>query len=222
MSKPTEIRRAAVIGAGTMGGGIAMCFANAGIPVTIVETDSEALDRGLDTVARNYRSAAARGGLARGRGRAPHRACMRGTTDLAAVADADIVIEAVFEDMASRSRCSPSSTASPSRARCSRPTPPISTSMRSRAVTARPDAVVGMHFFSPANVMRLLEVVRGADDLAGGARDRDRGRAQDRQDPGGGRRLPRLRRQPHAPRPLGRGRAPAARRRAAAGRSTRR
>src|SRR5215831_17984662 len=93
-----DIKRAAVIGAGTMGGGIAMCFANARIPVTVVETSDKALARGLDTVTRNYRNTAARGGLAADEMDARIRR-ITGTTELAAVADADIVIEAVFEDM---------------------------------------------------------------------------------------------------------------------------
>src|SRR5262249_39614942 len=96
--KVHDVKRAAVIGAGTMGGGIAMCFANAGIPVTVVETGDEALARGLDIVARNYRNTAARGGLAPGEMEA-RIGRITGTTDLAAVADADLVIEAVFEDM---------------------------------------------------------------------------------------------------------------------------
>ena len=97
--KPYDILRAAVIGAGTMGGGIAICFANAGIPVRVVEANGEALAHGLGAVATNYRSAAARGGLAANEVEA-RLARIAGTTDLAAVADADMVIEAVFEDMA--------------------------------------------------------------------------------------------------------------------------
>src|SRR5262249_32386049 len=96
--KAHDIKKAAVIGAGTMGGGIAMCFANAGIPVTVVETGAEVLARGLDTVKRNYRNTAARGGLAADEMEA-RIARITGTTDVAAVADADIVVEAVFEDM---------------------------------------------------------------------------------------------------------------------------
>src|SRR5260370_15964563 len=96
--KAHEIKRAAVIGAGTMGGGIAMCFANAGIPVTVVETGAEALSRGVDTVTRNYRNTAARGGLGTQEMEA-RIARITGTTDLAAGAGAGIVGEAVFEDM---------------------------------------------------------------------------------------------------------------------------
>jgi 3-hydroxyacyl-CoA dehydrogenase len=159
--KAHDVKRAAVIGAGTMGGGIAMCFANAGIPVTVVDTGAEALARGLDVVARNYRNTAARGGLAADEMEA-RLGRIAGTTDLAAVADADIVIEAVFEDMGVKQEVF---------GRLDRVVKPgaviasntsyLDIDVLARG-TARPQAVVGMHFFSPANVMRLLEVVRGA------------------------------------------------------------
>ncbi len=159
--KAHEIKRAAVIGAGTMGGGIAMCFANAGIPVTVVETGAEALSRGLDTVTRNYRNTAARGGLGTAEMEA-RIARITGTTDLAAVADADIVVEAVFEDMGVKQdvfgrldRIVKSGAVIASN------TSYLDIDAIARS-TARPQAVLGMHFFSPANVMRLLEVVRGA------------------------------------------------------------
>jgi 3-hydroxyacyl-CoA dehydrogenase len=160
-AKAHDVKKAAVIGAGTMGGGIAMCFANAGIPVAVVETGDEALARGLDTVRRNYHNTAARGGLAVDEMEA-RIGRIAGTTNLAAVADADIVIEAVFEDMDVKQEVF---------GRLDRIVKPgaviasntsyldIDALARS---TARPQAVVGMHFFSPANVMRLLEVVRGA------------------------------------------------------------
>ena len=156
-----DIKRAAVIGAGTMGGGIAMCFANARIPVTVVETSDAALARGLDTVMRNYRNTAARGGLAADEMEARIRR-ITGTTDLAAVADADIVIEAVFEDMGVKQEVFGRLD------RIVKPDAVIASNTSYLDIdalarsTARPQAVVGMHFFSPANVMRLLEVVRGA------------------------------------------------------------
>jgi 3-hydroxyacyl-CoA dehydrogenase len=159
--KAHDIRRAAVIGAGTMGGGIAMCFANAGIPVTVVETGAEALSRGLDAVTRNYRNTAARGGLGTQEMEA-RIARITGTTDLAAVADADLVVEAVFEDMAVKQdvfgrldRIVKAGAVIASN------TSYLDIDALARS-TARPQAVLGMHFFSPANVMRLLEVVRGA------------------------------------------------------------
>ena len=159
--KPRNIVRAAVMGAGTMGGGIAMCFANAGIPVTVVEANAEALARGLDAVARNYRSASARGGLTVDEVEA-RLARIAGTTDLAAVADADIVIEAVFEDMAVKQQVFGALD------RIVKPGAVLATNTSYLDIdalargTSRPDAVVGVHFFSPANIMRLLEVVRGA------------------------------------------------------------
>jgi 3-hydroxyacyl-CoA dehydrogenase len=109
--KPREIKRAAVIGAGTMGGGISMCFANAGIPVTVVESSADALKAGLGKIEKNYRATAARGGLT------PEdvdkrMALIKGVVDIEATADADMVIEAVFEKCRSRKRCSASSTAS--------------------------------------------------------------------------------------------------------------
>jgi 3-hydroxyacyl-CoA dehydrogenase len=156
-----DVKRAAVIGAGTMGGGIAMCFANAGIPVTVVETGEEALARGLDTVTRNYRNTASRGGLAPGELEA-RIGRITGTTDLAAVADADIVVEAVFEDMGVKQD------AFGRLDRIVKPGAVIASNTSYLDIdalarsTTRPQAVLGMHFFSPANVMRLLEVVRGA------------------------------------------------------------
>jgi 3-hydroxyacyl-CoA dehydrogenase len=159
--KPRNIVRAAVMGAGTMGGGIAMCFANAGIPVTVVEANAEALARGLDAVARNYRSASARGGLTVDEVEA-RLARIAGTTDLAAVADADIVIEAVFEDMAVKQQVFGALD------RIVKPGAVLATNTSYLDIdalargTSRPDAVLGVHFFSPANIMRLLEVVRGA------------------------------------------------------------
>jgi 3-hydroxyacyl-CoA dehydrogenase len=160
-AKAHDIKQAAVIGAGTMGGGIAMCFANAGIPVTVVETGAEALSRGLDTVTRNYRNTAARGGLATQEMEA-RIARITGTTDLAAAADADIVVEAVFEDMGVKQdvfgrldRIVKAGAVIASN------TSYLDIDALARS-TARPQAVLGMHFFSPANVMRLLEVVRGA------------------------------------------------------------
>jgi 3-hydroxyacyl-CoA dehydrogenase len=160
-TKPREIKRAAIIGAGTMGGGIAMCFANAGIPVTVVEMSADALKRGLDTIARNYKSTAARGGLK------PEEAERRtgliaGATDMAAVADADIVIEAVFETMdVKRQVFSALDKAARPDAVLASNTSYLDVNEIARA-TARPNRVVGMHFFSPANLMRALEVVRGA------------------------------------------------------------
>src|SRR5262245_7454989 len=156
-----EIRQAAVIGAGTMGGGIAMNFANVGIPVTVVEVTQEALDRGLGIVRKNYENTAARGRLT-AQDVEQRMGLITGTTDLSAVADADIIIEAVFEDMPVKKEVF---------ARLDKIAPPdavLATNTSTldvneiAAATSRPESVIGMHFFSPANVMRLLENVRGA------------------------------------------------------------
>ena len=159
--KGVEVKRAAVIGAGTMGGGIAMCFANAGIPVTIIEASAEALRNGLDKVEKNYAATVARGGLSAAE--KDHRlALVASSVDMAAIADADMIIEAVFEEMELKRRIFADLD------RLAKPGAVLATNTSYLDVneiaraTRRPEAVVGMHFFSPANVMRLLEIVRGA------------------------------------------------------------
>ena len=128
------IKKVGVIGAGTMGGGIAMNFLNAGIPVTIVETAQEALDRGLGTIRRNYENTAKKGRLTQADVET-RMGLLSPSLDLDALADCDLVIEAVFENMDDQEGgVRASSTRSPSRARSSPPTPPISTSTRSRRV----------------------------------------------------------------------------------------
>ena len=152
-----DVQRVGVLGAGTMGGGIAMNFANVGIPVTIVERDQASLDRGLGVVRNNY---------ARSRSTTPEQVEQRmelltGSTDQADFADCDLVIEAVFEDMdlkrsvfAELDRiCQPGALLASN-------TSYLDVDEIASA-TSRPESVIGMHFFSPANVMRLLEVVRG-------------------------------------------------------------
>jgi 3-hydroxyacyl-CoA dehydrogenase len=161
-STPTRpVKRAAVIGAGTMGGGIAMNFANAGIPVTVVEVSQEALDRGLGVCRKNYETTAARGRLTAADVE-KRMGLIQGTTDWGRIADADIVIEAVFEEMGLKKEVF---------ARLdgiARKDAVLATNTSTldvdqiAAATKRPESVCGMHFFSPANVMRLLEVVRGA------------------------------------------------------------
>jgi 3-hydroxyacyl-CoA dehydrogenase len=161
-TRPREIKRAAVIGAGTMGGGISMCFANAGIPVTIVETSREALDRGLATVKRNYENTVKRGGLSAD-DMERRLKLMTGTTDLDAIRDADIVVEAVFEEMDLKKQVfgKLDKLAQPNAVLATN-TSYLNVNEIAKA-TARPPSVLGMHFFSPANVMRLLEIVRGAE-----------------------------------------------------------
>ncbi len=157
--KPRKVERAAIIGAGTMGSGIAISFANAGIPVSIIDLAPEALQRGLDTVAKTYRGALARGGLTQEQ--MDHRlGLIKGATDLAAIADADLVIEAVFEDMEIKRKLFADLD------RLAKPGAVLATNTSYLDVnaiaqaTGRPQDVLGLHFFSPANIMRLVEVVR--------------------------------------------------------------
>ncbi|MEJ7801067.1 MAG: 3-hydroxyacyl-CoA dehydrogenase NAD-binding domain-containing protein, partial [Ilumatobacter sp.] len=152
-----EIERCGVLGAGTMGGGIAMNFANVGIPVTIVERDQAALDQGLAVVRKNYE---------RSRSSTPESVEQRmslitGSTDKTDFAECDIVIEAVFEDMDLKKTifreldqiCNPDAIMASN-------TSALDVN-EIASVTSRPESVIGLHFFSPANVMKLLEVVRG-------------------------------------------------------------
>ncbi|MEM7188034.1 MAG: 3-hydroxyacyl-CoA dehydrogenase NAD-binding domain-containing protein [Pseudomonadota bacterium] len=156
-----EINSCAVLGAGTMGGGIAMNFANAGIPTTIVETNQEALDRGLGIIRKNYENTAKKGRLTDAQVE-QRMACLSGSLDFdAAVADVDIVIEAVFENMDLKKEIFGKLDAA-----C-KPGAILATNTSTldideiAACTQRPEDVIGLHFFSPANVMRLLEEVRG-------------------------------------------------------------
>jgi 3-hydroxyacyl-CoA dehydrogenase len=156
-----EVRRAAVIGAGTMGGGIAMNFANVGIPVTVVEVSREALDRGIGVVRKNYEASARKGRLAPQDVDA-RMGLIRGTTDFDAISEADIVVEAVFEEMPIKKEVFAKVDAiAKTDAVLATNTSTLNIDEIASA-TSRPQSVIGMHFFSPANVMRLLEVVRGA------------------------------------------------------------
>jgi len=156
-----QIRKVGVIGAGTMGGGIAMNFANAGIPVILVEAAQEALDRGLGLVRRNYENSASRGRITAD-DVAARMGLLSGSLDYADLADCDMVIEAVFEDMAlKQSVLAKLGAALKPEAIIATNTSTLDVDVLAQA-TGRPEVVVGTHFFSPANVMRLLEVVRGA------------------------------------------------------------
>jgi 3-hydroxyacyl-CoA dehydrogenase len=159
--QPLPVKRAVIIGGGTMGGGIAMNFANAGIPVTIIETDPGALERGLDKVAGNYRVAEKRGSLAAG-GTEQRMGLFSGSTDFGAVAEGDLIIEAVFEDMALKERIFRDLDRHAKDGAVLASNTSTLDINQMAAVTRRPEAVLGMHFFSPANVMRLLEIVRAA------------------------------------------------------------
>ena len=168
-----DIKSVGIIGAGTMGGGIAMNFATAGIPVTIVETTQEALDRGLKVVRGNYQRSA-------DKGRFPQEEVearmdrFDGKLELAALADCDLVIEAVFEDMELKRKIFTELD------RVMKPGAILATNTSAlnideiAAMTKRPEDVIGLHFFSPANVMKLLEIVRAkhtADDVVATSMD---------------------------------------------------
>jgi 3-hydroxyacyl-CoA dehydrogenase len=160
-TKPRPIARGAVIGAGTMGGGIAMCFANAGIPVTVIETGRDQLQKGLDRVAANYRVTVSRGGLDAAE-MERRMGLITGVTEFEAASEADAVIEAVFEETdVKKSVFAQLDRIAKPNALLASNTSTLDVNEIARA-TARPQDVLGMHFFSPANVMRLLEVVRGA------------------------------------------------------------
>jgi 3-hydroxyacyl-CoA dehydrogenase len=160
-TKPRPIARGAVIGAGTMGGGIAMCFANAGIPVTVIETGRDQLQKGLDRVAANYRVTVSRGGLDAAE-MERRMGLITGVTEFEAASEADAVIEAVFEETdVKKSVFAQLDRIAKPNALLASNTSTLDVNEIARA-TARPHDVLGMHFFSPANVMRLLEVVRGA------------------------------------------------------------
>jgi 3-hydroxyacyl-CoA dehydrogenase len=156
-----DIKSAAIIGCGTMGGGIAMNFANVGIPVTIIETEQTALDRGLERIKGNYANTVSKGRLSQD-AMDKRMGLLTGATDVQAIGDADIVIEAVFEEMSVKKEIFSKIDA------IAKPGAILATNTSTldvdeiAAVTKRPEDVVGTHFFSPANVMRLLENVRGA------------------------------------------------------------
>jgi 3-hydroxyacyl-CoA dehydrogenase len=157
-----EIAAAAVVGAGTMGGGIAMSFANAGIPVAIVDTTREALDRGLGNIRKNYSATVAKGRLAQAE-MDKRMGLIRGSTSLDEVANADIVIEAVFERMDVKQEIFRKLDAVVKRGAILATNTSTLDVDQIAAATTRAGDVVGTHFFSPANVMRLLEVVRGRE-----------------------------------------------------------
>jgi 3-hydroxyacyl-CoA dehydrogenase len=158
-TRARPIESAAIVGAGTMGGGIAMCFANAGIPVTVLDTGREALERGLGVVDRNYESMVKRGRITPD-DKATRMALIRGTVDYGELADEDVIIEAVFEDMALKKKVFASLDRVAKRgAVLATNTSTLDIDEIAGAVQ-RPQDVIGMHFFSPANVMPLLEVVR--------------------------------------------------------------
>jgi len=154
-----DVRSAGVIGAGTMGTGIAMCFANAGLPVCLVESDSQALERGIETIRRNWASSVARGRLTEAE-LAQRMDLIRPTLTFDGLSGADLLIEAVFEDLAVKKQVfEKMDQVARAGAILATNTSYLDIAEIAR-FTRRPQDVVGMHFFSPAHVMRLLENVR--------------------------------------------------------------
>ncbi|MCC8940471.1 enoyl-CoA hydratase/isomerase family protein [Bradyrhizobium sp. Arg68] len=163
-TKSRNVARVAILGAGTMGGGIAMSFANAGIAVTLVETGEEQLKRGMGIMQKNYEATAARGGIPAD-APAKRMALINGVVGIENVGDADLVIEAVFETMAVKKEVfgKLDQYAKPGAVLASN-TSYLNIDEIAKS-TKRPQDVLGMHFFSPANVMKLCEIVR-ADKTA--------------------------------------------------------
>ncbi len=158
---PTRpIRSGAVIGAGTMGGGIAMCFANAGIPVRLLEVKQEALDKGLATIRKNYEASAKKGKLSAAQV-AERMGLIQPTLSYAEIADADIVIEAVFEELSVKEGVFHQLDEVMKKGAILASNTSTLDLDKIAAFTRRPADVIGTHFFSPANVMKLLEIVRG-------------------------------------------------------------
>ena len=159
-TRDLPISRVGVIGGGLMGGGIAMNMANVGIPVTIIETNQAALDRGLGIIRKNYENTASKGRLS---AEDVETRCglINGSLEMESLADCDLIIEAVFENMAVKkdifSRLD--QIAKPEAILASNTSALDLNEIAS--VTSRPESVIGLHFFSPANVMKLLEIVRG-------------------------------------------------------------
>ena len=154
------IKRAAVVGAGTMGGGIAMAYANAGIPVLLKDVDQASTDRGMSVIRKNYESTLSKGKITP-EALSQTLALITPTTSYDRFGDADIVVEAVFEDLDLKK------SVFAEMAKVARPDAILASNTSTldidefAAVSGRPAQVVGHHFFSPANVMKLLEIVRG-------------------------------------------------------------
>ena len=159
------VERGAVVGCGTMGGGIAMNFAIAGIPVTVLETDDAALERGLGVVRKNFERSEKSGRLPPG-GAERCMGLITPTTDYDALAEADFAVEAVYENLELKKRIFERLDATlPAAAIIASNTSYLDIDRMAEA-TGRPGQVLGMHFFSPANIMRLVEVIQGRNSAA--------------------------------------------------------
>ena len=162
-----DVNKVAVIGAGTMGSGIAMNFANAGMQVVLLEVDGEALARGLGIIERNYQGGVKRGKLTEEKA-LECRGRITGTTDYESLSDADLVIEAVFENLELKQQIFAKLDAVCRQGAILATNTSYQDVDRIAAATQRPQDVIGLHFFSPAHIMKLLEVVRAektADDV---------------------------------------------------------
>jgi 3-hydroxyacyl-CoA dehydrogenase len=154
------IGKVAVVGAGTMGGGIAMSLANSGVPTTLIDVSEAALERGLGVIRSNYDATVKRGRMTPADVE-QRMGLIQGATSMSGAADADVVIEAVFEDMDLKKKIiAEADKVAPAHAILASNTSTLSISELAQ-VTGRPSQVVGLHFFSPAHIMRLLEIVRG-------------------------------------------------------------
>lgn len=156
-----SIKQAAVIGAGTMGGGIAMNFLNAGIAVVLLETRQEALDKGMATICKNYENTLKKGKLTQEK-LDQRMALLTGTLSYGDIAQADIVVEAVFEEMGVKESVFRQLDSVMKQGAILASNTSTLDLNRIAGFTSRPQDVIGLHFFSPANVMKLLEIVRGA------------------------------------------------------------
>lgn len=163
ISKETNtrnIQKVGIVGAGTMGGGIAMNFANAGIPVKLLELEQDALDKGLGVIRRNYENSAKKGKLNQEQVE-QRMQLLTGTTNYDDLADVDLVIEAVFEKMSVKKQVFAALD------KVCKPTAILASNTSTLDLNeiaescSRPESVIGLHFFSPANVMKLLEIVKG-------------------------------------------------------------
>ncbi|GAB1263229.1 3-hydroxyacyl-CoA dehydrogenase NAD-binding domain-containing protein [Aurantivibrio infirmus] len=158
-SQARSVNKVAIIGAGTMGGGIAMCFANAGIAVSLIDISEEGLNRGLDNIDKNYASRVKRGRMTEAK-KESTMAFIKGHVGMDAAHDADLIIEAVFEDMELKKSIFMQLN------KIIKPDAIVATNTSTLdineigAVATHPENVIGLHFFSPANVMPLLEVIR--------------------------------------------------------------
>lgn len=159
-TKPLPISTVAVIGAGTMGSGIATAFLNVGMPVTLLDRDDAALKCGVDNIKRNMHSAVSKGRISAEEG-SRREALLETSLDMSAVCDSDLIIEAVFENLDLKKKIFEQIDALAKDSAVLASNTSFLDLNAIAASTRRPASVVGMHFFSPANIMRLLEVVRG-------------------------------------------------------------